>query len=415
MRSLILTREYPPHVYGGAGVHVEHLVRELARRIEVEVRCFGDQREDGGNPRVHGYPFGDAMFEGNPSRAREALKALHTCQRFTAQPIEADVVHCHTWYSHWGGVLAKLTYGVPLVVTVHSLEPLRPWKREQLGRGYDLSSWIERAALEQADAVIAVSGEDRREILERFRIDPPRVRTIPNGIDTSLYRPTPDPQALRRLGVDPDVPYVLFLGRITRQKGIRHFLAAAARLHPQVQVVLCAAGPDSPEIGRATEEAVARLRRQRSRVVWISEMVTRPDAIRLYSGAAVFCCPSIYEPFGIINLEAMACETPVVATAVGGIREVVADGETGLLVPFERRSPADAEPAHPERLAEGLARAIDRVVGDRDLRQDMGRRGRKRALELYGWDRIAERVLEVYDAVRACPPAERAKERREES
>ncbi len=393
----MLTREYPPHVYGGAGVHVEHLAREVARHAEVEVRCFGDQDSGPGNPRVRGYRFGDDETVAVDAPARDALRAAVAGIHAVSDPIEADVVHCHTWYTHWGGMLARLGFGLPLVVTVHSLEPRRPWKREQLGGGYDLSTWIERNAIEHADAVIAVSSQDREDVLRLYDVREDRVAVVPNGVDASVYRRAPDPAALAARGVDPAVPYVLFLGRVTRQKGIAHFLRACARLPAGVQVVLCASSPDTPEIEAETARAVEALGRRR-RVVWIREMVPREVAIALYSGAAVFCCPSVYEPFGIINLEAMACETPVVATAVGGIRDVVADGETGFLVD-PRSSRTDGEPDDPERLAEALAAALARLLRDEELRRGMGHRGRDRAVREFGWDRVAERVLEVYREV----------------
>ncbi|MEW6221261.1 MAG: glycogen synthase, partial [Thermodesulfobacteriota bacterium] len=368
----------------------------MAHLATVEVKCFGDQQAPFDNPAVHGYPFTEGIFEGNPRRVKQALMTLATCLRFNAAPIEADVVHCHTWYTMWGGIVAKLGYGTPLVATVHSLEPLRPWKREQLGRGYDLSSWVERAALEMADRVIAVSASDRQEILSRFRVAPERLRVIPNGIDTGTYRPMASTAALATHGIDPLRPYVLFLGRLTRQKGVGHFLRAAEHLDPGTQVVLCASAPDTPEIAREVEQAVSRLAGQRRGVIWIREMVERAAAIELYSHATVFCCPSIYEPFGIINLEAMACETPVVASAVGGITEVVRDGETGILVPFRPRSSDDPEPADPDGFARGLAAGINRLAADRTLARQMGHRGRQRVTGLYGWPAIARQVFSVY-------------------
>ncbi|MBU0674474.1 MAG: glycogen synthase [Proteobacteria bacterium] len=400
MKVVIMTREYPPHVYGGAGVHLEYLCRELARMATVEVKCFGDQRLDFGNPSVHGYPFGSDMFEGNPRRVRQSLMVLQSCLHFNAAPVEADVVHCHTWYAMWGGILAKICYGVPLVITVHSLEPLRPWKREQLGRGYDLSSWVEKSALEMADAVIAVSESDRREIANRFQVAAHRLHVIPNGIDTSQYRPVTTTSALTKYGIDPDRPYVLFLGRVTRQKGISHFIAASRRLKPEIQVVICAAAPDSPEYALEIERSVETLQKERGRVIWLQEMVMRPEAIELYSHAAVFCCPSIYEPFGIINLEAMACETPVVASCVGGIKDVVVQGETGFLVNFDPVGADNSEPAEPQKFAVALAARINELVADEKLRHAMGRKGRQRVVANFGWGAVAEKVFAVYAAVK---------------
>jgi starch synthase len=328
MKILYMTREYPPWVYGGAGVHVEHLVREMARLATVEVRCFGDQMAPAGNPSVRGYPFGDPMFAGNPRRVKQAMMALLTCMHFNADPIEADIIHCHTWYSMWGGIMAKLCYGIPLVITVHSLEPLRPWKREQLGRGYDLSSWTEKTALEMADAVIAVSKSDRAEILARFTVSPEKVYVIPNGIDTMRYRKASTTAVIERYGIRTDCPYILFLGRVSRQKGVLHFVRALEYLDPGIQAVLCAGAPDTPELALEVESVLERTHGAVEKTLWIREMVSQETAIELYSHAAVFCCPSIYEPFGIINLEAMACESPVVASAVGGIREVVVPGQS---------------------------------------------------------------------------------------
>jgi glycogen synthase len=400
MNVLYLTREFPPHVYGGAGVHVEHLVAEMARLASVQVLCFGDQDEPTGNPTVRGLPFGGGMFADHPGRVGGALAALETGLAANARPLEADVVHCHTWYTHLGGILAKLAYGLPLVVTVHSLEPLRPWKREQLGRGYDVSCWVERTALEMADAVIAVSRRDNELISERFDVAPERLTVIPNGIDPSVYQPREAPDVLRRHGVDPDTPYVLFLGRITRQKGISHFLAAARELPPQIQVVLCASGADTPELASETADAIAGLRQSReASVVWIDDMVPRADAIALHSHAAVFCCPSVYEPFGIINLEAMACETPVVASRVGGIPDVVVPGETGELIALEPNGPDDAEPRDPQRFAADLAAAITALIEDPERRRRYGKAGRQRVVDEFGWDAVARRVHALYEQI----------------
>ncbi|HXV76640.1 MAG TPA: glycogen synthase [Candidatus Polarisedimenticolaceae bacterium] len=397
MRVVFMAREYPPEVYGGAGVHLEHLARAMARLARVEVKCFGERPADAaGGLRVVGYPYGDSIFADNPDPARHALAALETCLRFNGLPVEADVVHCHTWYSHFGGLLAKIVYGTPLVVTVHSLEPLRPWKRDKLGRGYDLSLWVERTTLELADAVIAVSAPERAQVLDRFEVRPDRVHVIPNGVDTDVYRKIDGKPALRRLGIDPDRPFVLFVGRLSRQKGIGHLLRAVRLLPPSIGLALVAASPDSNAIEREVEAAVDELRRERDNVSWIRRMLPRDETIALYSEAAVFCCPSVYEPFGIINLEAMACETPVVGTAVGGIRETVVPEQTGLLVGFEPRSADDPEPRDPQRLARELAAAIERAVTDETWRAEAGRRGRRRVVERYGWDRVAARVFDVY-------------------
>jgi glycogen synthase len=406
MKVVYMTREYPPHVYGGAGVHVEHLAREMCRLAQVEVKCFGNQDLRADGLTVRGYPYGDPMFGANPQPVSKVLAALLTCLRFTADPLEADVVHCHTWYAAAGGILGRLGYGIPLVVTVHSLEPYRPWKREQLGHGYVLSAWLERTVLELADAVIAVSSGEKERILTVGRISPERVHVIPNGIDTEIFKPVKSTDALERHGIDPSVPYVLFLGRISRQKGIIHFLDAVSRLDSGVGVVMCAASPDTPELEREVEAAVAALRARRPHVVWIREMVPREEAVQLYSHAALFCCPSVYEPFGIINLEAMACETPVVASAVGGIPDVVVHGETGLLVPFEATGGLAPEPAHPEEYARALAEAMGSLLADGERLREMGRRGRERVVRHFGWDRVASRVMDVYREVIAAGAGE---------
>jgi len=394
-----MTREYPPEVYGGAGVHVEHLTRAMTGLADVTVHAFGERPAGEAVPAVRWHSYEHPMFAGNPRRARAALQALRAGLETVAQPIEADVVHCHTWYSHFGGLLARMAYGVPLVVTVHSLEPLRPWKREQLGRGYEISSWVERTTLAAADAVIAVSEADRSDILSRFDVRADRVHHVPNGVDTDTYRPVAATDVLVRHRIDPDRPYVLFLGRLSRQKGVGHFLRAAGLLPPGVQVVLCASAPDSPRIAAEVEQAVAALRARRPGIVWIREMLPREQAVQLYSHAAVFCCPSVYEPFGLINLEAMACEAPVVATAVGGITQVVVHGETGLLVELEPVSADDPEPADPEGLARRLAAAIASLLADEDRRRRMGRRGRARAVKRFAWNSVALRVLEIYRKV----------------
>lgn len=399
MKALLLTNEYPPYVYGGAGVHVEYLTRELARLMPVEVRCFGDQDAAAENLRVKGYPVPKELTAATPSQLRSPVEMLQRSVSWMADPIDADVVHCHTWYAHAGGLLSRLLYGTPLVITTHSLEPLRPWKREQLGRGYDFSSWVEKTALETADAIIAVSKETREDILNHFDVDPARVRVIPNGIDVEQYRYTPERDALEKAGIPKGLPYVLFVGRITRQKGIIHLVRAIKHLAPGLGVVLLAGQPDTPEIGEEMRRGVDEVRSEREHVYWIPEMVSKQDAIQFYSHARVFCCPSIYEPFGIINLEAMACGAPVVASAVGGIKEVVVPEETGLLVSFEQQTEAPFEAVDPERFARDLAAGINRVVADPALRERFSVAGRKRAEDLYSWTSIAGRVLELYREV----------------
>ena len=399
IRALFLTREYPPEVYGGAGVHVDYLTRELARLTPVEVRTFGDQRVQDGNLVVCGYPLAQAGLEDSPEKFRMALQALRVCTSFVARPVHADVVHCHTWYAHFGGLLTKILYGIPLVITAHSLEPLRPWKREQLGRGADLAAWIEHTALKAADAVVAVSQEMRSDILRLFGLPPERVHVIHNGVDTEEYRRATSRARLDSYGIDPARPYVLFVGRISRQKGILHLLGAIPHLEPHTQVVLCASSPDSDEIAREMDAAVGRVQADRSGVIWIREMVDRRTAVELYSHAAVFCCPSIYEPFGIINLEAMACETPVVASAVGGIPEVVVHGETGFLVPLTQQTAAPFEPVDPAEFARALARSINVLLADDVLRRRMGQNGRRRVEDHFSWRSVAEATMVLYRTV----------------
>jgi alpha-maltose-1-phosphate synthase len=407
VKALWLTREYPPDVYGGAGVHVEYLSRELAKRISVEVRTFGDQDLRAGHLVVRGHRFAEAASRHSPEKFEGVLQALRVCISFNAQTIDADVIHCHAWYAHFGGLLARTLYGIPLVITAHSLEPLRPWKREQLGRGYDLTCWIERNALEAADAIVAVSQEMRADVLRHFSVAPEKVAVIHNGIDTEEYRPAATRRRLEVHGIDPRRPYVLFVGRISRQKGILHLLRAVQYLEPGAQVVLCAGAPDTPEIAREVEEGVRRVQAARTGVTWIREMVDRPTAIELYSHAAVFCCPSVYEPFGLINLEAMACQAPVVASAVGGIPEVVVHGETGYLVPLELDPAQPFEPADPDRFARDLAGHLNAVLADEALRAAMGRNGRERAVRLFSWRAIAMQTVSLYESLlrQAQPPS----------
>ncbi|HEY0369121.1 MAG TPA: glycogen synthase [Chthoniobacterales bacterium] len=400
MKALFLTNEYPPHVYGGAGVHVDYLSRELAKTMPVEVRCFGEQDSSEGNLRVRGFELDPTAFT-CPKPLRSVFGAVQRCTDFNTTNIDADLVHCHTWYSHFGGILAKLNYGIPLVITVHSLEPLRPWKREQLGGGYDFTVWLEKTALEMADAVIAVSKETKRDLERLFEINPERLHVIYNGIDLDEYRKVTTTTTLKRFGIDPTKPFVLFVGRITRQKGIIHLVRAIDFMDRDYQVVLCAGAPDTPEIGREMEQAVGRASEKRAGIIWIREMVDKPTVIELYSNAAVFCCPSIYEPFGIINLEAMACETAVVASEVGGIKEVVVDGETGFLVPVEQMKESPFEPLEPEKFARDLATRINQLMADEQLRTRMGLAGRKRAEEKFSWGAIARETKTLYEKLLA--------------
>ena len=398
MKALLLTNEYPPHVYGGAGVHVEFLSQSLAQLMDVEVRSFGEQVVDDERLTVRGYGLDDADFTA-PKRLQPVFGAFDRNIRMAATDVDADVVHCHTWYSHLGGISIKLAYGIPLVLTTHSLEPLRPWKREQLGGGYDASLWVEKAALEMADAVIAVSRGTRDDVLQHFDVDPDRVHVVHNGVDLDLYRPVEATDALEAHGVALDRPFVLFVGRITRQKGIVHLARAIKDVDAGAQVVLCAGQPDTPEIAAEMEEAVHVAQEARGDVIWIEDMLPRAQMIQLYTHAAVFCCPSVYEPFGIINLEAMACGTPVVASKVGGIPEAVADGETGLLVPVELRGGGSFEPADPEGFSRDLAANLNRLLRDDALRTRMGEAGRRRVKEHFSWAVIAERTKALYESL----------------
>jgi starch synthase len=386
MKVLLLTREYPPYVYGGAGVHVEYLSGELARLMHVEVRSFGDQDTVSHGVRVRGFPFGKGSFAHVDKKLSGALDTFEANLETLSEQIDADLVHVHTWYAHLGGILAKTLYGIPLVHTVHSLEPLRPWKREQLGCGYDMSSWIERTSLGMADAVIAVSQGTKNDILEHFDIDPDKITVIYNGINVDQYSPTDETTALEKYGVDPARPIVLFVGRITRQKGIIHLVNAIHYINREAQIVLCAGAPDTPEVLAEMEAAVKHVRHEGFKnLIWIKEMVTKEEVIELYSHATVFCCPSIYEPFGIINLEAMACRTAVVASAVGGIKEVVVDGVTGFLVPLEQLHVAPFEPVNPDAFSRDLASAINKVLDNPQLAEAMAAAGQKRASEVFSW------------------------------
>jgi glycogen synthase len=398
VKVLFLTNEYPPNIYGGAGVHVGYLSQELAKTMPVEVRCFGNQRLEQGNLKVIGFELDTTKFT-CPKPLRSAFGAVRRCTDFNTMNIDADLVHCHTWYSHYGGILAKKNYGLPLVITVHSLEPLRPWKREQLAGGYDFSLWVEQTALEMADAIVAVSGATKHDIERLFNVDPARVYVIHNGIDLNQYRKVDSIGALKRYNINPSTPYLLFVGRITRQKGFQHLVRAIQFMDRNFQIVLCAAAPDTPQLAEEMRIAVERAQARRPGIIWIHEMVDQQAACELFSHAAVFVCPSIYEPFGIINLEAMACETAVVASAVGGITEVVVDGETGFLVPLEQMKESPFEAIHPEKFARDLAQRVNELMKDRQLRERFGEAGRKRVEKNFGWAAIAEKTKALYASV----------------
>jgi len=400
MNIVILTNEYPPNVYGGAGVHVEYLTRELAKldggAHDIRVLCFGEQHEDKGNVTVRGVK---PDFE-LPVQDERHAKFMDTLARdliMAGSIPEADILHGHTWYSHLAGCLAKQLTGGKLVLSTHSLEPHRPWKVEQLGTAYHGSSWVERTAYENADGVVAVSSSMKEDVEDLYDVGSADVRTIYNGIDVDQYRPSPDADVLRKHDVDPDQPFVLFVGRITRQKGILHLVRAIHHMDPEIQVVLCAGAPDTEEIGAEMEALVDEAKAETdNRIVWIAEMLPREEIITMYSMAEVFVCPSVYEPFGIINLEAMACKTPVVASRVGGIPEIVIPEETGLLVDVDPSGGDSVEPADPEAFAKNLADGVNRLMADPAVRTSMGAAARKRVEEVFSWTAIAEQTLAFY-------------------
>lgn len=399
MKALFYTREFPPYVYGGAGVVVEYLADELSKLIEMDVRCFGDQDEKDGNLSVKGFPFENAVFDNSNDKLKAVFKTLSTCIQMNADEVDADIVHCHTWYAQFAGIVAKLCYGIPLVITTHSLEPLRPWKREQLGRGYDASSWVEKTAIEMADAIIAVSEETRVDVLNNFNVDKEKVKVIYNGINLQEYVVTDKVSTLEKYGIDQSKPFVLFVGRITRQKGIIHLVNAVKYIDPDTQIVLCAGAPDTPEIAKEMEDSVSAVKLERDNVIWIDVMLDKAEVIQLYSHADVFCCPSIYEPFGIINIEAMACETAVVASAVGGIKEVVVHGETGILVPLEQQKEAPFEPVDADKFSRDLAEGVNQLIADKGLTDKMAKNGRRRVEETFDWIAIAKQVEDLYKSL----------------
>ena len=384
MRVGLFTREYPPQVYGGAGVHVDYLSRELARQIEVELHVRGAE------------PWAE-ISNGTEGKFKGALEALSLNLTQVKALDGIDVVHTHTWYVSMAGYLAKKLYSVPFVLTTHSLEPLRAWKAEQLGSGYAMSSWMERTAILDADAIIAVSQGTKTDILRAYpEVDPDRIHVIYNGIDLAEYQKTEETKALVDYGVDPAVPYLLFVGRITRQKGVTHLVDAIRHLPADTQVVLCAGAPDTPEIAAEMRKKVQDAQQHHKRIVWIEKMVTKREAIQLYSNARVFCCPSVYEPFGIINLEAMACRVPVVASATGGIKEVVVEGKTGYLVPFDQ-DPVTSFPRDPETFARVLASRSSELMADPEKCQRFGEAGRRRVEEQFSWTAIAHQTIELYE------------------
>jgi starch synthase len=400
MEVVLLSKEYPPYTYGGAGVHVDHLCRSLAKIDKgihtVKVLCFGDQNSRDKNLVVHGIDPNVSLPIRDP-QDRGVLDALLRNVFMVGSIPSTDILHCHTWYTLFAGCILKQILGAPLVITAHSLEPLRPWKEEQLGSAYRASIWLEKTAFENADGVIAVSQSMKRDVRQTYGLPLEKITVIPNGIDGRQYRPIKDRRVLKSYGIEPGKPYLLLVARLTRQKGIKHFLNAVRHLKPGVQVVFCASAPDTVEFKREVYDQVERIKAQTScDIIWIAETVPRGDLIALYSQAAVFVCPSIYEPFGLINLEAMACGTPVVASAVGGIPEVVADGETGLLVPFRSVSPQNPEPERPEQFAKDLAEAVDKLLSSPKDLEEMGRAARKRVEEHFAWDVVAQETLAFY-------------------
>jgi alpha-maltose-1-phosphate synthase len=397
MRVALFTREFPPQVYGGAGVHVDYLSRELAKKIAVEVHCWGPQNFADGNLHVWGAEPWEEITNGTGEKFKSALEALSLNLTQVKALTGIDIVHTHTWYVSMAGFFAKKLYGVPFVLTTHSLEPLRAWKAEQLGSGYAMSSWMERTAILDADAIIAVSKGTRADILRAYPdVKADRIHVIYNGIDLAEYQKTLETKALTDYGVDLAKPYVLFLGRITRQKGATYLVDAIRYLPRDTQIVLCAGAPDTPEIAAEMRQKVEEARRHNPNIIWIEKMVTKREAIELYSHARVFCCPSVYEPFGIINLEAMACRTPVVASATGGIKEVVVDGETGYLIPFDQ-DPVTSFPVDPEKFARDLAAGINRFLEDPQRCRRFGDAGRRRVEAIFSWTAIAQQTIQLYE------------------
>jgi starch synthase len=398
LRAGIFTREYPPNVYGGAGVHVEYLSRELAKKIEVEVHCWGEQQSDQGNLHVRGALPWAEITNGTEGKFKTALEAFSLNLTQIKALTGVDVVHTHTWYVSMAGFLAKKLYGIPFVLTTHSLEPLRAWKSEQLGSGYAMSAWMERTAIMDADAIVAVSEGTKADILRVYPVPPERVHVIYNGIDLDEYKKTSDTSALKTYGIDPAIPFVLFVGRITRQKGVTHLADAIRYLPSDVQVVLCAGAPDTPEIASEMREKIEEARKTHPRIVWIEKMIAKPEVIQLYSHARVFCCPSVYEPFGIINLEAMACRAAVVASATGGIKEVVVDNETGYLVPFDADT-TTGFPSQPDRFARDLAAKLSDLLNDPQKCKRFGEAGRRRAEQKFSWSAIADQTIQLYQSL----------------
>jgi len=399
MKIALFTNEFPPHIYGGAGVHIDFLSQELAKLAQVEVRCFGDQKENNKTMHVEGI---NSCLTKMVDPENEHIKMFHNLSRNVemaqATP-QADIVHCHTWYTHLAGVFTRELLQVPLILTTHSLETHRPWKVEQLGNGYFMSRWIETNAYKSADGIIAVSEQMKTDVVEAYGVDPKKVTVIHNGIDPEFYKPTFDESLLAEYGIDPTIPFVLFVGRITRQKGISGLIEAAQYFNENCQIVLCAGAPDTEEIALETAALIDQLKAKRKGVILISEMLPREKVKVLYSHARVFACPSLYEPFGIINLEAMSCETPVVGSHVGGIPEIIVEGETGYLIPLESVSRTNFNPKNPIDFQKTFAEKINVLLNDEALATTMGKAGRERVLQKFSWESIAKTTLNYYQEV----------------
>lgn len=411
MKVALLTNEFPPDIYGGAGIHVQFLSRELKAFCEIEARAFGHQNDTERN--LHALGFSPKLgIVPSDSRISKILNPLDINLQWMGSLEKIDIVHCHTWYSHFGGVLASRLLECPLVLTTHSLEPHRPWKAEQLGNGgYQMSSWIERTAYEAADGVIAVSNEMKRDVMELYNVPADRIQVIYNGIDPDFYKPTFEPEVLDKYGIDRDKPFVLFVGRITKQKGISQLIGAIPHIRKDVQIVLCAGAPDTPELAAECESRIQSLQKSRDGIFWIQEMMPHKELRVLYTYATAFVTPSLYEPFGIINLEAMSCGTPVVGSAVGGIPEIIVQGQTGFLVPLESKSSSDFSPKNPESFQQALADNLNALIDNPDLSKKFGEASRKRAIDVFSWKSIAKQTFNFYESVIARYKAEGARKK----
>ena len=399
MKIALFSNEFPPNIYGGAGVHIDFLSQELAKLGQVEVRCFGNQLESTNSMNVIGIQSSLNKMEDNTNQHIKMFHNLSKNVEMSQNTLDADVIHCHTWYTHLAGIFSRELLQVPLILTTHSLETHRPWKVEQLGNGYFLSRWIENHAYNTADGIIAVSQQMKTDVIEAYGVAPEKVTVIHNGIDPEFYKPTFDTDLLLEYGINPEIPFVLFVGRITRQKGISQLISAAKYFNKNCQVVLCAGAPDTEEIAKETESLIQELQSERDGIILISEMLPREKIKVLYSHARVFACPSLYEPFGIINLEAMSCETPVVGSAVGGIPEIIIEGETGYLIELESISRTDFNPKNPEEFQKNFAQKINLLLEDENLATQMGKAGRERVLDIFSWESIAKTTYNYYEKV----------------